>query len=137
MKTVSKFVANDGTEFDSKEKCLKYENLINQLKDIFNQLPEKPNTTGFSNGDGYIQHDKKIFNRAVKQFYKLACEYHEGLNKYEYNTYGFWRFLDDSNSIFYSYGQRFMNTDMNTYREYGQGYFKAHPEEISGGRINV
>lgn len=137
MKKVQKFVAKNGAEFESEKECIRYETILLKLDKIFAMFPELPKDHWrFKNGTGYIQHSRKTYDHVVKEFTKLACQFHKGLSEYPYNSYRFWRYLNDNESIFYSYGQRLTNIDEATLREYGQGYYKIHPGEITGGQIN-
>lgn len=58
MIAVTKYKAEDGTEFSDPKKCLDYEAHCLRIADIMNQLHPKPKDDGcsFSNGHGYIQH---------------------------------------------------------------------------------
>ncbi|MGI9569273.1 MAG: hypothetical protein ACR2PH_05940 [Desulfobulbia bacterium] len=138
METKTKYVALDGKEFNDEETCEKYEAVLITLDAIFNELPAIPSDRiSFANGSGFIQHDKDTFDSVVRRFTSAAYRYHKGLEaRYVYNTYGFWRTLEDTNSPFYSFGQRLLNTDEDTYREYGQPYYKLNPTEIRGGQVN-
>jgi len=133
MKTITRnyYVANDGTEFESKNECIAHEKLMEKVKVRMDVLPKRPNTCNFLNGHGYIQHDEKTFLNVRKQFHKLACKI-LGIN-YPIDSYNFWRTLDDSESPLNSNstGQRFLNTNTNSFREYGQLYFVTHENELT------
>ena len=62
MKTITKYQATDGKEFDSEKECLDYEALITRVDTIMEALPPLPKDglLDFSNGEGFIQHDKTI-----------------------------------------------------------------------------
>jgi hypothetical protein len=135
MKESVVYISEDGCKFDNKEECFKYEAAFNKLKELFKKLPKHPENCDFTNGHGYIQHDADTFEKVKNTFYKMACAYHSDM-KYEMDNYAFWCILSDSSSPFYGYGQRFLNTDIK-YREYGQPYFKLHPEKVIGGQINT
>lgn len=65
MKVITKFKAIDGKEFNSENECLDYENLIKKVNNIMKVLPPLPKDEGcsFSNGDGFVQHDKTILRK--------------------------------------------------------------------------
>ena len=138
MKEISRYEANDGTVFSEKNECTKHEHMIADINNLLLDLPKRPkdDSCKFANGHGYIQHEKKNFLDFEKKFYKMACEYHKELNKYPMNSYGFWRFLDDTGSPFYRAGQRILCTNKNTYREYGQPFFAGHPDQAENFQIN-
>jgi hypothetical protein len=138
MKKIEMFQAKDGRNFDNRRDCLQYEKTIDRLTVIFNQLSPLPNDDDcrFSNGHGFIQHDRNVYNKVVSEFYSAACLFHTGLGKFAYNSYGFWRTLDDTNSLFYRFGFRLLNIDETTMREYGQPYYKNNPDKITGGCLN-
>tara|TARA_Y100000310_G_C20394517_1_gene674423 strand:+ start:308 stop:736 length:429 start_codon:yes stop_codon:yes gene_type:complete len=90
--------------------------------------------SSFSNGSGWIQHHSTTFDMVFDKLYTAACEYHKGLDFYEMGSVGFGRFLDDSNSPFNHPFARWYCTDLKTYREYGQQYFKLNPDKCEGGK---
>lgn len=62
MNAVIKYVAYDGREFIDLSACLKYERDCRTADKIIAQLPERPDSCDFSNGElGYIQHDRELF----------------------------------------------------------------------------
>lgn len=138
MEAIIKYKAIDGREFKDEVDCLKYEKGLVDIKILMSNLPKLPTNDkcSFANGNGYIQHDAETYNTVKEGFYKLACNFHKSLKEYPIDSYGFWRTLDDSISPFYSAGQRILNTDEKTYREYGQPYYKNNPQHVKGGRIN-
>lgn len=144
MKKVTKFEADDGTVFDTDKKCKLYEAVIMKLKKMFSVLPPLPKNDGcrFANGTGWIQHDSKVFNDLCNKFYKLACQVCPYIkkNKFEMHTYGFWRCLNDAETenadLLYDLGQRILNTNRQSYREYGQGYYVEHESEVEGKCLN-
>lgn len=62
MQVTIKYKAIDGIEFNKEVECLDYEALIYRVQDIMSQLPVMPeqDNCNFSNGHGFIQHDKKL-----------------------------------------------------------------------------
>lgn len=133
-----KYEAYDGQLFNSAPECLAHETLVAELRDIFSALPKLPKDPQckFANGEGYIQHDAQTFNAVVKRFEALVHKTFPGLKGHTVATYGFWRTLDDNDSLFYVWGQRLLNTSLKSYREYGQGYYTNHEHEARGGQLN-
>lgn len=64
MIAVTKYKAEDGTEFGDPKKCADYEASCMRIADIMSQLHPKPDTCDFSNGSGFIQHNPEAV-RAV------------------------------------------------------------------------
>ena len=79
-----------------------------------------------------------MFKRVCAKFYKLACEHMPSIKKSKLpmGSYGFWRTLDDSDSVLYTWGRRILNTDPKTAREYGQPYYAQQPGAATGGCLN-
>lgn len=77
MKVITKFKAIDGTEFTKENECLKYELLIKRVNEIMALLPPTPNDDGcnYSNGSGYLQHEKQIFRNAQIKLLEICKEY--------------------------------------------------------------
>jgi len=76
MEVITKFKAIDGKEFTKQTECLKYELLIKQVDEIMALLPPTPNDDGcnFSNGGGYIKHDKQVLRNAQIKILELCKE---------------------------------------------------------------
>jgi len=75
METIQKFKAIDGVEFTDKQECIKYELLIDRVNSIMNTLPKHPDTCDFSNGSGYLQHDKTTLRNAKVSLLTICKEY--------------------------------------------------------------
>lgn len=136
MNTIIKYVADDGTEFSQQKDCLEYENLAEKIKDIMSALPSRPSNTDFSNGRGYIQHQKTAFNKAKKELIDIVADWfgvkHLKKEKPE-NVHPMCiigRYIDDSgNRAMNSAWYRIQCTD-SQYREWGQPYYAAHPKKM-------
>ena len=141
MKEVIKkiYVAFDETKFINKIACQKYEKQLDYIKNIFAKLPQRPSDTDFETGKGYIQHNKQVFKKVERTFYKEACKYHKGLNKYEMNSHAFWATLEGEESPFYSdcFAVRLFCTSRKTWREYGQPYYAEHESEAKQIKLNT
>ena len=142
MKTIKKFVAIDGVEFLDKDKCLEYEKLIGEIRQIMSSLPDKPDTCDFSNGSGYIKHDKESLER-VKISLLNICKIHTD-HKWIQQT------IDDDTVHLSFAGRlieeigirplsnawgRLMCID-NESREWGQSYYASHPDEAIQKQLN-
>lgn len=76
METITKFKAIDGKTFNSQSECLDYENLINTINNIMKKLPALPNDSiDFTNGDGFIQHDKNILRSVQVNLLEVIKKY--------------------------------------------------------------
>ena len=135
MEQITKFKAIDGTEFYSENECLDYENLIARVNAIMGKLPVRPNDTDFINGEGFIQHEKSDLITTRIAILEICKEYinHKWVQQTMDNetVHPSWvgRLLGD-------YGikplekawDRFYCID-NHFREWGQPYFAANPDE--------
>ena len=68
MEKVTRYIANNGTNFDSETACISYENALESVETIMKQLPPKEDTMEFLNGRGYIQHDGVVVKRVWNSF---------------------------------------------------------------------
>lgn len=71
---LTNFIANDGTHFDDRNKCQKYELLCNKVEIIMDTLNPAPHNTDFGSGSGYIQQDKETYSKTIKEFMKVCAE---------------------------------------------------------------
>jgi hypothetical protein len=142
MKKITKYVSNDGKEFAKQAECLKYEEQAKKIATIMKDLPARPKDTDFSNGKGYIQHKKTVFNRAKKRLIVLAADLFniKGLKKekpenvHPHSIVG--RYIGDSgNYALNDAWYRIMCTDTK-YREWGQPYYTTHPTEGDLRQLN-
>ena len=135
MKKIAKWVAIDGTEFNEEQKCIDYEKLITKVESISAKLPSIPDTTDFSNGGGYIQHDKVVTDAVRVEILELCKEYidhnwiQQSIDDLNVHPSYVARLLDDYNiRPISSLWHRFWCIDKK-YREWGQPYFAANPEK--------
>jgi len=75
MEIITKYKATDGTEFFDKEKCEKYESLIEQVNSVMSALPARPNNIKFLDGHTYIQHDKRILRETKISLLEICKKY--------------------------------------------------------------
>lgn len=75
METITKFKAIDGVEFNDKQECIKYELLIDRVNSIMNTLSKHTDSCDFSNGSGYLQHDKTTLKNAKISLLTIMKEY--------------------------------------------------------------
>lgn len=63
MKTVTKYIADDGAEFNNSTDCVAHDALCDEVSKIMATLPSRPadNDRQFSNGYGYLQHSPENF----------------------------------------------------------------------------
>ena len=142
METIQKFKAIDGVEFTDKQECIKYELLIDRVNSIMNTLPKHPDICDFSNGSGYLQHDKTTLRNAKVSLLTICKEYID--HKWIQQT------IDDDTvhpswvgRLLGDYGirplerawSRFQCID-SKYREWGQPYFASNPEKATQKRLS-
>ncbi len=145
MKIITKYVASDGEEFNSESSCAEHEQLIKWCDDLMKMLPELPKDDGceFANGNGYIQHEKEIFETYRMAILKAAQDRidHEWISQTitDDSIHPSWvgkLLYEHDYAPLYNVWIRVMNTDKD-FREYGQGYYAANPHEAKGGAINI
>ena len=129
MKTLEIFIANDGTRFDNKEKCQKYDALILTINKLLNKLDKRPEN--FYN-TGYIQHEEFVFNQIKEKIIDIACEITGCQSRG--GILGRW-ICDSDNRILSKAWYRIMCTDK-YYREWDQPYFAVNPREGFLKRLN-
>lgn len=138
MKKISKYEADDGTEFDNEKECLDYENLIKKVDKIMSELPSLPKDDNceFSNGGGFINHDKTILRKVQINILKEIKKYinHDWVqqtidNENAHPSY-VGRLIDEHYKIrpLGKAWYRFMCIDKFG-REWGQVYFANNPEK--------
>ena len=101
-------------------------------------LPPRPEDCSFSNGEGYIQHDKDILLGVRKALLEYCIEYYKGysvskwiqacIDDDSFDIGYVARVLDGSPRHINSALYRFMSID-DSNREWGQPYFARNPSE--------
>lgn len=144
MEEIIKYKANDGTEFGELMKCVDYENLIIEMKDILKELIPIPEDNSFQNGCGYIQQNKTSYLRVRNNILKIAQRYcdHKWLQQsidrgLEAHSSWAGRMINECcpRPIDHAW-YRIMATDTNTFREYGQIYYANNPEKAKDVCLN-
>lgn len=138
MKTITKYKAEDGTEFSELKCCALYESqclAISAALGLLRPVPEDWNLN-FANGGGYIPQRKPDVLAAYREVLEVARQVvgsdvvQKTLDAGEFlpkSIIG--RYLDDSgHRAIYRAWHRFMNLD-DQWREWGQGYFAANPNK--------
>ena len=138
MKKITKFQAIDGAEFHDKVKCIDYENLIKEVKAIIDSLLPIPKMNGcdFENGHGFVQQDKESVKRVRNKLLQIAKRYithhwiDQSLESETVHPSYAGRLISEMPFLnpLYSGWNRISNMDAQ-FREWGQGYFAANPDE--------
>ncbi|MFW9872179.1 MAG: hypothetical protein ACFFG0_03680 [Candidatus Thorarchaeota archaeon] len=150
MKIFTKTIyqAKDDREFDNKKDCIDHENLIDEIDELLKTLPELPKDSGcsFSNGGGYIQHDKEIFLSFQAEMIKIVCRFTkiskeaiDNLLKHQLplgNSIIGRYVCDCCDSIIKRAWFRISCTS-DEFREYGQPYYALNPEKAKKGCLNL
>ena len=128
MKTIIKYKASDGTEFDSSKLCVKHEKLINKVKAIMSRIAPIPKNIY----DGWIQHKEEDVIAVKVSLLKLALPMFDGFPElvkaikvkpetvHPMSIVG--RILSDSMSPIYDGWHRLCCID-DKFREHNQPYF--------------
>jgi len=138
MKKVTRFQANDGKVFDNKARCIEYDDLLNAVSGIMLELNPIPKMNGcdFENGHGFVQQEKDAILSVRKQLLTLASKHidhpwiAQSLNDITVHPSYAGRLIAESSFLepVYRGWNRISNIDHKD-REWGQGYFAAHPEK--------
>ena len=143
MEQIIKYKSADGVEFDDKGKCKSHEDLYYCVCQSMERIPKKPEETSFTNGKGYLQHEKTDVKRCMIEVLKVAQLYfnYDHMNDVLKDPFAcrngiVVRFISDCcprfiNSAWY----RFICISDN-YKEYGQPYYASHQDEASKTRLN-
>ena len=135
MKTITRFLSDDGCEFDTETKCRAHEGLSNEVGAVLFSLPALPKDDGckFANGHGYIQHDPEAFKAAKTALLRIGqrvCPHKFIDNSLEDPTvHPSWvgRIFSDNSRPLYAAWGRVMCTD-DQFREWGQPYYANNPK---------
>lgn len=140
MKVITKYQADDGTEFNSKLDCMKHEVLCEKIQQIMALLPKRPDDMEFANGHGYVQHAEKSVIQFRNRLLALmdgqidhpwVGETRQGKAHPSYLA----RLLDDSASPLGAAWNRLLMIDKK-FREWGQPYYAMHPDRGEQTRLN-
>lgn len=139
MKTITKYKADDGSEWDSAEKCVAREQMIVGVEKAMAVL--KPHPTNL-NWDGYVQHDQETLLECKRSLFKISNQ--KGVLKWwidkqkvehgktekdlieDCHPSYFLRMLDGGNRPICSGYSRLAAIDENL-REWNQPYFALNP----------
>ena len=143
MESITKYRAEDGSEWSTPEQAIEREKAIAEVRAAMTPLGEHPGSTAFTNGDGFIQHDKANVLKARFALYDLAkagplkswiedqktifgkTDYQMAV---EVHPSWFQRMLDGGCDPLYRAYCRILCID-DQCREWGQPYYAEHPHE--------
>ena len=136
MKAITKYKANDGTEFETEKQCQEYESLCARVSAVMEAWPEHPKNDGcsFVNGGGFIQLTKGTFEQVRSNLLDIIAQ--EIPNQWveqskDGTRHPIWvgRLLSDAGSgPLYSAWLRIQCVDP-SFREWGQPYYANNPEK--------
>lgn len=140
MKSIIKYKAIDGREFDFEEECEKHERLLVQIERAIKPLGSPPKEDGcsFANGGGYLQHDLPTVEAVKLALIDLAAvpeNVKEGVRTRPASHSIIGRYLDDGDSPVRKGWYRLMCIDEQG-REWGQPFYALHPEQATQVRLN-
>lgn len=142
METITKYKAYTGCEFNSEVECLRHEGNCKIADAIVAQLPETTgkmfNSSGFVNGDGYIQHDMELLEKVKRELLKQARKEHPDevmLEKGRHTSHAD-RYLSEAGNVRLRRAwSRICRID-DQGREWGQQYYVLHPEDAKHVCLN-
>ena len=133
--TIKQYTSIDGHKFLDRNACQRYENELEQIQPILNELNRCDNIKA----NEYIQHDindlllikRKIFT-LVQHLYKDSFPHWlewNGDDVHPMSIVG--RVLDDNGGPIAKAWRQLSNYNFDLGREYQQPYFALHPEEAT------
>ncbi len=143
MEAITKYKANDGSEWATAEQAEAREVMIREVNIAMLILVSKPTDMDFANGHGYIQQEAEKILDAKRELYKIANR--EGVLKHwidrQKNDHGktdedfitchpswFSRMLDGSHRpLDAAYSRLYCIDEQN--REWGQPYYAINPDK--------
>lgn len=138
MKTIARFVADDGREFKTAEACGEYESQCREIADLADTLMLKPRPEGtdFANGGGFIPQSpvqmmefKRGLVEIAKRLYPETEVFrHEPVEDTHPMSSAGRALSDGHHKPLYSAWYRLMCTDEQG-REWGQPYFALNPDK--------
>lgn len=143
IKTISKYVADDGSEWNEVSKAAFRNALIASVNMAMDNLKVRPDNIEFANGHGYVQQDAESIKRCKQVLFEIANQ--DGVLKWwidgQKEKFGstdesflttdpgwFGRMLDGSHAPLSRAYARFGCIDSQN-REWGQPFYANHPEE--------
>lgn len=134
MKTITRtlYIANDGTEFLSEQKCREYESEKAKLDAIFKGIPQWPDKHG-----SFVVVPRITLLNARRELWKLVLkEYGDSWPQWKtwdadevhpMSVVG--RVLDDCGGLIAKAWSKMRSWDFEKGRIYDQPYFASHPDE--------
>ena len=143
MEKIIKYKADDGLEFTDKSRCTEHEDNCLMAANIMLDLPNIPEGSDFSNGCGYIQHDKDCLlavRNELLEFFKRYSDHkwiQETIDKgFDAHASYVSRIIGESApSPISKHWYRFECIDYQ-FREWGQPYYANNPEEGEQIQLN-
>lgn len=138
MKSIIKYQASDGREFNVKANCLMHEAILRNIETVMQRLPKRPDTCEFENGHGFIQHDPaqvELVKNAIIDMWQGDDEVKLGARAHPARFSILARFFDDTDSPLSKPWWRLCCIDDKS-REWGQQYFAANPDKGEQIQLN-
>ena len=142
MKEITKYQAYNGREFSDPDKCAVYENNCRCADFIISQLHPNPDGSDFFNGGGYLQHDPAKVAMVRSELLALAAKEtdHKWITKSinDSTVDPSWAggiISECCTENLYRAWIRISCIDAAS-REWGQPYYRQHPEEAQQVCLN-
>jgi hypothetical protein len=132
MKKITKYEAFDGKVFNTEKECLDYEKIIEKVDEIMKPFGKRPDNSNFTNGSGFLQHEKSDVEKAKSELLRLGNE----IFKCSTNFGFIGRYFDDSgyDCLYRAWGR--LSSIDNKSREWGQTYYALNPNEGKQIQLN-
>jgi len=134
MKQITKWQADDGTEFTDEIVCLDYELLCGKVTKIMSAFPVPPEGCVFANGGGYLQLSEEVVTTVRNQILDLIAtkiDHHWVEESRDPRIHTSWvaRLVGDYNIRPLSAAWERLSCIDNQWREWGQPYYANNPDE--------
>lgn len=144
MKSITKYVADDGNEFASEADCRQYEAMCEQVQRAIGRLARKPDLTGreFENGGGYLQHDPNTVTEVRAELLRVANAamphrwFEQSLADPTANPSWVGHLIGKMGYLCLWKAWDRISCTRSDGREYGHPYFAAHPDEAKNVCFN-
>lgn len=142
MREITKYKAEDDSEFTSKESCLDHEVNCDVAASTMRHLDKNPSDSAFSNGSGYIQHDPSKVITVRNLFLEFSKRY---------TDHNWIQQTIDGEDIHISYADRILGEVLpasiyrhwsrfscidDLGREWGQPFYANNPDKATQKQLN-
>jgi hypothetical protein len=135
MKIITRYIADDGREFNSGTDCKQYEDECEEVNKIMNRLKPVPDDIGFVNGMGYRKQEPFEVRHVTEKLIQLAAKKFNRPELASSHISHAHRVADDADHKTLCRALNRLQCIDNQSREWGQQYFARNPEKGTQAEI--